>query len=262
MWPGKGWHGTRGAKGRELASVPGLSSSLRRPLFSRRHITGLEPRPRDKEPFFLLTSSGCLKQTSQSRESPAEPWPGERRRGAGGGAAAPWSPAGSAHPEPLLSALGAGRCSFGTRGLADLPRAAGSVPWEQRLGIYVIPGAGGGRCLCPRPPQHHFFAGLGLHTPSAAVAVAAGGWHPPGWQRHPLRAMCGPRCSHPTPNLLPLRNPASVATPCLPHLPFKQPRRDFLARELAPQPQQLPLPLRNIWKMRLAVSSPFGRCLT
>lgn len=38
--------------GRELASAEGLSSSLRRPLFSRRHITGLEPRPRDKEPFF------------------------------------------------------------------------------------------------------------------------------------------------------------------------------------------------------------------
>jgi len=87
---------------RELASAPGLSSSLRRPLFSRRHRAGLEPRPRDKEPFFLLTSSGCLKQNRRSLDSPAERRPGGRRRGDGVRAVAPWSLAGS-EPSPMPS---------------------------------------------------------------------------------------------------------------------------------------------------------------
>lgn len=193
MWPSKGWHGTRGAKGRELASAPGLSSSLRRPLFSRRHITGLEPRPRDKEPFFLLTSSGCLKQNSRSPNSPAEPWPGERRRGEGVGAVV-----GSVHPEPCSTPSVRGCCSVGTWGLAIPPRAAVSVPWERRLGICLIPGASGVGALCPCPLQHHLFAGLGLHTPS--VASVMGCWHPPRWQRHPLCSMYSPGCSHATTN--------------------------------------------------------------
>lgn len=128
MWLGEGWHGTLGAKGRELASAPGLCSSLHRPLFSYRHITGLEPRPRDKEPFFLLTSSGCLKQNSRSPDSPAEPWPGERRRGEGVGSAAPWSPAGCADPEPCSMPSVRNAATFGLRVWPSFPKLLGAFP--------------------------------------------------------------------------------------------------------------------------------------
>lgn len=165
------WEGTRpfvagqglawdaGCEGKGIGSGGGSVLLLRRPLFFRRHITGLEPRPRDKEPFFLLTSFGCLKQNSPSPDSPAGPCSGgkgwERRLSA---------------PRQALSTFSAG--CFGTRPLPIPPQAAG--PLAEEVEDRVTSGAGGVGAECPRPPQHRIFPGLGhRHGVLAPIAGPA-----------------------------------------------------------------------------------------